>query len=432
MKNKNEKLMTAFDHIDSRYIGEAMEYYAEKPAKKPAFTKKMNRFVAVASAAAACLLIVALALPSLLIEREHGSYTPTDVHAEDTNSEIQTPPEHDGTKGLIYEIREDGETARFVSFGACTEETVVIASTYDGKPVVEMIMGPYHDHINSGDNVRMNAMSSYGSTDVKHLIISDTVEKFDDTIMKCCPNIESVYIGAKVGKMRRWLFSSGEGEKIVKLEVSPDNEVYMSSGNCIIEKATKTLFRGCETSVIPDDGSVEVIGYNAFAGAAGLTSIVIPDCVTEIESDAFGWSALESITLPANLQKLGPSVFVGCQKLESVDLNGFTQIPRSTFGSCTALKEVKGSENIVEIADDGFDFCKGLESITFGKALKKIGYGAFYACTAVITYEGTIEEWNAIEKDEKWHTYTDANCVLKKIVCTDGEFVPVPQWPGKN
>ena len=432
MKNKNEKLMTAFDHIDSRYIGEAMEYYAEKPAKKPVFTKKMNRFVAVASAAAACLLIVALALPSLLIEREHGSYTPTDVRADDTNAEIQTPPEHDGTKGLIYEIREDGETARFVSFGACTEETVVIASTYDGKPVVEMIMGPYHDHINSGDNVRMNAMSSYGSKDVKHLIISDTVEKFDDTIMKCCPNIESVYIGAKVSKLRTWLFSSGEGEKIVKLEVSPDNEVYMSSGNCIIEKATKTLIIGCKTSEIPDDGSVEIIGGHAFSGAAGLTSIVIPDCVTTIESDAFSWTSIESITLPANLQKMGTGVFVGCQNLVSVDLNGFTQIPRMTFSSCTALKEVKGSENIVEIADDGFDFCKGLESITFGKALKKIGYGAFYSCKAVITYEGTIEEWNAIEKDEKWHTYTDENCVLKKIVCTDGEFVPVAQWPGKN
>ncbi len=432
MKNKNEKLMTAFDHIDSRYIGEAMEYYAEKPAKKPVFTKKMNRFVAVASAAAACLLIVALALPSLLIEREHGSYTPTDVRADDTNAEIQTPPEHDGTKGLIYEIREDGETARFVSFGACTEETVVIASTYDGKPVVEMIMGPYWDHRNSGDNVRMNAMSSYGSKDVKHLIISDTVEKFDDTIMKCCPNIESVYIGAKVSKLRTWLFSSGEGEKIEKIEVSPDNEVYMSGKNCIIEKTTKTLIIGCKTSEIPDDGSVEIIGGHAFSGAAGLTSIVIPDCVTTIESDAFSWTSIESITLPANLQKMGTGVFVGCQKLESVDLNGFTQIPRMTFSSCTALKEVKGSENIVEIADDGFDFCKGLESITFGKSLKKIGYGAFYACTAVITYEGTIEDWNAIEKDEKWHTYTDENCVLKKIVCTDGEFVPVPQWPGKN
>ena len=424
--------MTAFDHIDSRYIGEAMEYYAEKPAKKPVFTKKMNRFVAVASAAAACLLIVALALPSLLIEREHGSYTPTDVRADDTNAEVQTPPEYDGTKGLIYEIREDGETARFVSFGACTEETVVIASNYDGKPVVEMIMGPYWDHRNSGTAVYMNPSHTYGSTDVKHLVISDTVEKFDATIMKCCPNIESVYIGAKVGNLRTWLFSSGEGEKIEKIEVSPDNEVYMSGENCIIEKATKTLIIGCKTSEIPDDGSVEIIGGHAFSGAAGLTSIVIPDCVTTIESDAFSWTSIESITLPANLQKMGTGVFVGCQNLVSVDLNGFTQIPRMTFSSCTALKEVKGSENIVEIADDGFDFCKGLESITFGKALKKIGYGAFYACTAVITYEGTIEEWNAIEKDEKWHTYTDANCVLKKIVCTDGEFVPVPQWPGKN
>jgi hypothetical protein len=432
MKNKNEKLMTAFDRIDPKFIGEAMEYYGEKPAAKPSFAKRTNRFVAAAAAVAACLLIAALALPSLLIEKETHTYIPPNVREENTNVELQTPPEHDGTKGLIYEIREDGETARFVSFGSCTEETVVIATTYDGKPVVEMIMGPYWDHRNSGENVHMNAMKSYGSEYVKHLIISDTVEKFDDTIMNCCPNIESVYIGANVQKLRTWLFSSGEGTKIEKLEVSPDNEVYMSSGNCIIEKATKTLVIGCQESTIPADGSVEIIGGHAFSGAVGLTSIVIPDCVTAIEYDAFSWTSIESITLPANLQKMGSGVFVGCQNLVSVDLNGFTQIPRMTFGSCTALKEVKGSESIVEIADDGFDFCKGLESITFGKSLKKIGYGAFYACTAVITYEGTMAEWNAIEKNEKWHIYTDERSVLKKIICTDGEIVPIAQLPGRN
>ena len=432
MKNKNEKLMSAFDHIDSRYIGEAMEYYGEKTAKKPAFAKKINRYVAIASAAAACLLIAALALPSLLIEREQGSYNPPPLRAEDTNSEVQTPPEHDGTKGLVYEIREDGETARFVSFGACTEETVVIATTYDGLPVVEMIMGPYHDHRNSGDNVHMNAMSSYGSKDVKHLIISDTVEKFDDIIMKCCPNIESVYIGAKVEKLRTWLFSSGEGEKIEKIEVSPDNEIYMSSGNCIIEKAPKTLIRGCKTSVIPADGSVEIIGRNAFSGALGLTHIEIPDCVTAIKGSAFSFTNLESITLPASLQEMGTSVFDFCDDLVSVDLNGYTVLPKMTFWSCDGLKEVKGSENLVEIQDDSFGHCMGLESITFGKALKKIGYGAFYACKAEITYEGTVEEWNAIEKDEKWQVYTDADWVLKKIVCTDGEIIPIPQRPGRN
>lgn len=432
MKNKNERLMTAIDHVDQRFVSEAMEYYGEKATAKTFFSNKTNRFIAAAATAAACLLIVALALPSLLIDVDEHVYVPSDVYAESNSQEVIITPEYDGTPGLLYEIREDGETARFVSFGSCTEETVVIATTYDGKPVVEMIMGPYHDHRNSGDNVRMNSMVSYGSKYVKHLIISDTVEKFDDTIMYCCPNIESVYIGAKVEKLRRWLFSSGEGEKIEKLEVSPENETYLSIGNCIIEKATKTLFRGCETSVIPSDGSVEVIGMMAFSGVTELTSIEIPDCITTIENDAFSWTSLESVILPANLQKMGNNVFQGCQKLVSVDLNGFTQIPRGTFGSCIALKEVKGSENIVEIADDGFDFCKGLEIITFGKALKKIGYGAFYASKAVIVYEGTIEEWNAIEKDEQWHIYTDENCVLKKIVCTDGEFIPTPVWPGKN
>lgn len=429
MKRKNEKLMTAFDHIDPAFVGEAMEYYSEKAVQKQNFARQTKRFVAVASAAAACLLLIAIALPTLLIEHDEGSYTPENFRAEDSDINVQTPPEHDGSKGLIYKINEDGQSASFVSFGTCEEETVIIASTYDGLPVTAMIMGTYWDHANSGEYVHMDPMASYGSTYVKNLIISDTVESFDRTILKCCPNIESVYIGAKVKGMRMWGFSSGEGEKIVKLEVSPDNETYMSSGNCIIEKATKTLIRGCETSVIPSDGSVEIIGDWAFQGAVGLTSIEIPDCITEIRSHAFFGTSLESVTLPAGLQKMGSSVFGLCQKLVSVDLNGFTVIAPSTFSSCIALKEVKGSENIVEIKDHGFDFCKGLENITFGIALKTIEESAFYACKATITYEGTIAEWNAIEKHEKWHIYTDINSTLRKIICTDGEFVPVAVLP---
>ena len=129
---------------------------------------------------------------------------------------------------------------------------------------------------------------------------------------------------------------------------------------------------------------------------------------------------------------MGTSVFEFCDDLVSVDLNGYTVLPKMTFWSCDGLKEVKGSEKLVEIQDDSFSHCMGLESITFGKALKKIGYGAFYACKAEIIYEGTVEEWNAIEKDEKWQVYTDADWVLKKIVCTDGEIIPIPQRPGRN
>jgi hypothetical protein len=166
----------------------------------------------------------------------------------------------------------------------------------------------------------------------------------------------------------------------------------MSGGNCIIEKATKTLIIGCKTSVIPADGSVEIIGRNAFSGAIGLTHIEIPNCVTAIKGSAFSFTNLESITLPASLQEMGTSVFEFCDDLVSVDLNGYTVLPKMTFWSCDGLKEVKGSENLVEIQDDGFGHCMGLENITFGKAPKKIGYGAFYACKAEITYEGTIEE----------------------------------------
>ena len=425
MKNKIGKLMSAFDHIDSRFIGEAMEFYGEKTAMKTSFAKKTNRFIAAASAAAACLLLVALVLSSVLIRSEQQVYNPSDLPAESNGVEVVDTPESDGTVGMLYEVREDGKTARFVSFGSSTEETVVIASTYDGLPVVEMIMGPYWDHRNSGGYVKMAESSKYGSVYVKNLIISDTVEIFDDTILKCCPNLESVYIGAKVGKMRSWGFSSGEFEKVVKLEVSPENETYMSSGNCIIEKATGTLFRGCETSVIPADGSVKIIGADAFFGVIGLTSIEIPESVTAIERQAFAWTGIESIVLPAGLKKMGNNAFMGCMELVSVDLNGFTVIPAFAFDDCVSLKEVNGSENIVEIGQDAFFFCTDLESITFSTALKKIGATAFYACKAEIVFEGTQAEWNSIELHEKWNGHTDADCLIKKVICTDGEFVPV-------
>ena len=175
-----------------------------------------------------------------------------------------------------------------------------------------------------------------------------------------------------------------------------------------------------------------IIGEDAFSMVLGLTQIDIPDCVTTIQDGAFSGTDLECIKLPASLQDLGTMVFDFCDQLVSIDLNGYTVIPERTFWSCDALKEVKGSENIIEIREAAFYHCTGLENITFGKALKKIGYSAFYACKAEITYQGTVEEWNTIEKDDKWQIYTDADWVLKRIICTDGEFVPIAQLPGRN
>ena len=444
MKRKeNERLLDSIEYIDENIINAVM---AKIDPKAPIVNEKIrvrNRALRIAVSIAACLVLLAVAIPTATVVMklhenvpsdislviDSGVHAPTTVGADDTNIEVHTPPEHDGTRGLLYEIREDGKTARFVGFGVCTEETVRIASTYDGVPVVEMTLQAYLDEVRKGDGIHIygnHDYFQYGNEYVKNLIISDTVETFDIEIIRKCKNLESIYIGAGIRHNLSWGFSSHEGENINKLEVSPDNEVYMSRDNCIINKETKTLVRGCKTSIIPADGSVEIIGFHAFQGVVGLKNIVIPDCIKVIDVNAFSWCRdLESIVLPAGLEKMEFFAFDGCQKLISVDLNGLEVVPMNAFYSCSNLAEVKGIENVTEIGDYAFAFCHALENFTLGKGLKKIGKGALSNTVYSINYEGTMAEWNAIEKGERWNGYAGGMYHLEKIVCSDGS-VPTP------
>ena len=88
------------------------------------------------------------------------------------------------------------------------------------------------------------------------------------------------------------------------------------SGNCLINKKTKTLVEGCDNSVIPTDGSVTSIGTGAFNGCSNLTSITIPVGVKSIGDCAFyNCRSLTSITIPDSVTSIGDRAFRGCRDL---------------------------------------------------------------------------------------------------------------------
>lgn len=67
--------------------------------------------------------------------------------------------------------------------------------------------------------------------------------------------------------------------KLRRLEVHPDNPVYRSANNCIIEKETNTLVACCHDPVVPD--GVEIIGEQALS-LENTRYITLPDSVKEI------------------------------------------------------------------------------------------------------------------------------------------------------
>ena len=136
----------------------------------------------------------------------------------------------------------------------------------------------------------------------------------------------------------------------------------------MIETGRKTLILGCNNSVIPSDGSVTSIGYEAFRGCAGLTSIVIPDGVELIEDGTFAYcSGLTSIIIPDSVVQIRKSAFSGCSALTSIVIpDSVTSIGYEAFRDCSGLTSITISDNVIAIGDVAFTGCSGLETITVG------------------------------------------------------------------
>lgn len=367
-KTKDERLLDSLDYIDQKYIAGAEKYYKATPDGRIAekFARR-NRWLKVAVAIAACLVLLAVAIPTATIVIERGEYTPPAVGAENSGVEVESSPEHDGSKGLIYEVNEDGKTVSFVSFGTCTDEVVYIASTYNGMPVTEMHNVAYWEAS------YIPADHGFNSKYVKRLVISDTVQIVDSECIRQCPNIESVYYGASVARIRHLTFNGGYGKNFAKVEVSPNNPNFSDKGNCIVDLRTKTLVLATPTTVIPDDGSVEIIGFMAFCSAKSITSIVIPEGVKVIDHAAFrSCMDLESVTLPDSLE-------------------------------------------IIE--SSAFNFCKSLKTLELGTNLKAFNQMVFHKMYCPkLYYKGTVAEWEAVAKP------SNSNHPLSiPVICTDGE-----------
>ena len=107
--------------------------------------------------------------------------------------------------------------------------------------------------------------------------------------------------------------SGGYNSKYSGNVVIPDKVTYNGTTYSVTSIGYKA-FEGCSglTSItIPN--SVTAIGYHALENCSGLTSIEIPGSVTSIEEGAFGGcKGLASITIPNSVTSIGAWVFYGC------------------------------------------------------------------------------------------------------------------------
>ena len=143
-------------------------------------------------------------------------------------------------------------------------------------------------------------------------------------------------------------------------------------------------FNGCTslTSVtIPD--SVTNIGNYAFNGCTSLTSVTITDSVTNIGNYAFnGCTSLTSVTIPNSVTSIGDSAFSNCTSLTSVTIPDTVTSIGNAFYNCTSLTSVTIPDSVTSIGS-AFYNCTSLTSVTIPDSVTSIGSSAFSGCTSL-------------------------------------------------
>ena len=174
--------------------------------------------------------------------------------------------------------------------------------------------------------------------------------------------------------------------------------------------------------------SITKIGDNAFSGCSGLTSVTIPSSVTEIGSSAFSCcSGLTSVTIPSSVTEIGSSAFSDCRGLTSVTVpSSVTKIGDNTFSGCSGLTSVTIPSSVTEIGSSAFSGCSGLTSVTIPSSVTKIGDNAFSGCSGLTS---VYVSWKTplLNGADKFKDVDKQSCTLYVPQDTSGEYY-LSEW----
>ena len=179
---------------------------------------------------------------------------------------------------------------------------------------------------------------------------------------------------------------------------------------------------------IPD--TVTAIGKNAFySRQSDLTTVNIGEDseLKTIGNNAFsGCRALKSIWLPASVTAIGDSAFNNCGSLNTITVASGNTVYSSEGNNLIEIAThtlIRGSNSsvipstVTTIAQAAFRRAT-LTSLTIPVSVTSIGnYIIQDSAVTSIIYEGTAEQWEAVEKTKYWNMgKTDV-----EVTCSDNE-----------
>ena len=375
----------------------------------------------------------------------------------------------DGTPGLQYTLNKEGTAYTASGIGTATETDIVIASEYNGLSVTSIGNDAFYDCDSLTSIVIPNSVTSIGNRafggcdSLTSITLPDSVTSIGGAAFFHCYSLKSITIPDNVTSIGSSAFLGCDSltsitipDSVTSIDINTFASCDSLTSITIPDSVTSIgdyAFSWCDslTSITIGD-SVTSIGDHAFLNCDSLTSIMIPDSVTSIDESAFSrCNSLASIVIPESVTNIGNGVFYGCSSLASIVVEegntvyhsdgnciietdsktlvvgcknsvipsdgSVTRIGEDAFFHCYSLTSIVIPDSITSIGNFAFGYCSSLTSINIPDGVTSIGDNAFAYCRSLesIIFQGSMEQWRAIDKGTEWNLSTGSYTVI----CTD-------------
>ena len=284
----------------------------------------------------------------------------------------------------------------------------------------------------------------YNCSNLKSIILPDTLTTLGDAVFYGCKNLSSVTIPDKVTKIGKWTFQYCESLVEIKLPNSLMSIGQQAFCGCstlayiqipdTVETIGQSAFSECIKLLKADLGkNVSEIGRFVFDGCSNLREITIFNSVSSIGdyivnncknltavyfigtlenwlgmnfnshtnpclngTDLFiNGEKLVNLIIPNNITSVKNYAFFGCGSLESVEIPSHVTMGASVFSNCSALKTVTIENGVKSIGTSDFYNCQNLTEIVIPNSIEVIGSHAFFSTNLTKAVFANTIGWKA-------------------------------------